>query len=75
MAQTTTQRVTVSDPQVNGALNVIQNNLAQLQAQVVQTVGPGPGTYTVGASLTVGGKQGTITLDAQGRVTAIQQAT
>lgn len=39
------------------------------------SVGPGAGTYTVGFKLTGGGVNGTITLDAQGRVTAVQQAT
>jgi hypothetical protein len=38
-------------------------------------VGPGAGTYTVGAKLTGGGTNGTITIDAQGRITAITQAT
>lgn len=39
-------------------------------------VGPGAGTYTVGAPLTPGvGVNGTITIDAKGRITAIQQAT
>lgn len=36
--------------------------------------GAGAGTYTVGLKLTGGGNNGTITLDAQGRVTAITQA-
>jgi hypothetical protein len=36
--------------------------------------GPGAGTYTVGAKLTTGGNNGTITIDAYGRITAIQQA-
>jgi hypothetical protein len=36
--------------------------------------GPGPGTYTIGAKLTPGGKNGTITIDSQGRITQIQQA-
>ena len=39
------------------------------------SVGPGAGTYTVGAKLTPAGQPGTITLDAQGRVVAVQQAT
>ncbi len=39
-------------------------------------VGPGAGTYTVGNRITpVTGNLGTITLDNQGRVTAVQQAT
>lgn len=37
--------------------------------------GPGAGPYTVGARLTPAGLDGAITVDAQGRVTAIQQAT
>lgn len=41
----------------------------------VVAFGPGAGTYTVGLKLTGGGVNGTITLDAQGRITAIQQAT
>ena len=36
--------------------------------------GPGAGTYTVGAKLTGGGNNGTITIDAQGRITAVTQA-
>lgn len=39
------------------------------------SVGPGAGTYTVGLKLTGGGTNGTITIDAQGRITNIQQAT
>lgn len=53
-----------------------------LEAQVkratglaVAKVGPGRGTYVIGAKLTGGGQDGTITLDDQGRVVAIQQAT
>ena len=41
----------------------------------LKSVGPGAGTYTVGARLTPTGTDGTITLDAQGRVTAVTQAT
>ena len=37
--------------------------------------GPGPGTFTVGLKLTGGGTNGTITIDAEGRITAITQAT
>lgn len=37
--------------------------------------GPGAGTYTVGLKLTGGGVNGTITIDNEGRITAIQQAT
>ncbi len=44
-------------------------------ALAVLKVGPGAGTYTVGAKLTGGGQNGTITLDEQGRVTAVQPAT
>lgn len=65
-----TIRFTSPDPATNAALQGIQNNIAQLS----QPVGPGAGTYVVGAALTVDGNQGTITLDAQGRVTAIQVA-
>lgn len=36
--------------------------------------GPGAGTYTTGAKLTGGGSNGTITIDATGRITAIHQA-
>jgi len=36
--------------------------------------GPGAGTYTVGAKLTGGGNNGTITIDTEGRITAITQA-
>lgn len=38
-------------------------------------VGPGAGTYVVGAKLTGGGTNGSITIDAQGRITAISPAT
>jgi hypothetical protein len=38
-------------------------------------VGPGPGTYTVGARLTGGGTDGQIQIDAEGRIVAITQAT
>jgi len=38
-------------------------------------IGPGAGTYTIGAKLTSGGTNGTITVDAYGRITEIQQAT
>jgi len=38
-------------------------------------VGPGAGTYIVGYRLTPTGNDGTITLDAQGRITGVQQAT
>ena len=65
------QRFTSPDTATNAALQGIQNNIAQLQKEQ----GPGAGTYIVGAPLTIGGKQGTITIDAFGRVTAIQQAT
>ena len=65
------QRFTSPDPATNAALQGIQNNIAQLQLPV----GPGAGTYVVGAALTINGKQGTITLDAQGRVIAVQPAT
>lgn len=37
--------------------------------------GPGAGTYTTGAKLTGGGTDGTITIDAKGRVSAIAPAT
>jgi hypothetical protein len=41
---------------------------------VTTAIGPGAGTYTVGAKLTGGGNPGTITIDQYGRITAIQQA-
>jgi hypothetical protein len=37
-------------------------------------VGPGAGTYTTGLKLTGGGNNGSITIDAQGRITAITPA-
>ena len=37
-------------------------------------LGPGAGTYTVGAKITTGGNTGQITLDAYGRVTNVRQA-
>lgn len=47
-----------------------------LVAANMETVGPGAGTYTVGLRLTpVSGTDGTITIDNQGRITAITQAT
>jgi len=74
MAQTN-QRFTSQDPATNSALQGIQNALAQLQAQAAAPVGAGAGVHVLGPSATIGGKQPSITLDAQGRVTAIQAAT
>lgn len=48
--------------------------LQQLQTFFKPT-GLAQGTYTLGAKLTPDGQNGTITIDANGRVTAIQQAT
>lgn len=41
----------------------------------LSSLGPGAATYTVGAKLTPGGTVGTITINGEGRITAIQQAT
>jgi len=41
----------------------------------LKNTGPGAGTYVVGFKLTPGGTNGTITIDAQGRITAITPAT
>lgn len=38
-------------------------------------VGPGPGTYVTGLKLTGPGTNGSITIDAEGRITAVTQAT
>ena len=60
-----------------------ESSITQLQQAVktqiqtcgsVGTSGPGAGTYTIGAKRTIGGKAGTITIDNQGRITKIQQA-
>ena len=53
----------------------LEAQVKRATALAVAKVGPGAGTYTVGAKLTPAGQNGTITLDAQGRVKAIQQAT
>jgi hypothetical protein len=45
------------------------------QVATLKNTGPGAGTHTVGLKLTGGGVNGTITIDAKGRVTAIQDAT
>lgn len=73
--KTSVARFTSTDPQTNTALQGIQDQLAQLKSQTMQGVGPGAGTYTLGPAATIGGKQPSITLDAQGRVLAIQSAT
>src|SRR4029077_17469244 len=62
---TTDATQTLTNKTINAANNTI----------TLPNVGPGAGTYTVGAKLTGGGVNGTITLDAQGRITAITQAT
>ncbi len=41
----------------------------------LKTTGPGAGTYVVGLKLTGGGTNGSITIDANGRITAITPAT
>lgn len=43
--------------------------------QQLPPVGPGAGTYVVGLKLTGGGTDGAITIDDQGRITAITEAT
>jgi hypothetical protein len=72
---TAVTRFTSPDPQTNAALQGIQNMLAQLQQSTSQATGPGAGVYVLGPAATVGGRQPSITLDAQGRVLAIQSAT
>jgi hypothetical protein len=67
---------------LGGAVNIVAANNSGLVLQVVGQninislphVGPGAATYTTGLKLTVGGNNGTITLDAFGRVTAVTQA-
>ena len=49
--------------------------LAAGGALTLAAVGPGAATHTVGLKLTGGGVNGTITIDAKGRITAIQDAT
>ncbi len=44
-------------------------------ALTLKNTGPGAGTHVVGLKLTGGGTDGSITIDAQGRVTAITDAT
>mgnify|MGYP001580583114 CR=1 FL=1 len=53
----------------------LEAQVKRATALAVAKVGPGRGTYTVGLKLTGGGQNGTITIDDQGRVVAIQQAT
>ena len=55
--------------------NDLEAKVNRALALALNPGGPGAGTYTVGAKLTPAGQNGTITLDAQGRVKAIQQAT
>lgn len=50
-------------------LSDMYDKLAQLSV-----AGPGAGVYTICPALTMGGKPGTITLNASGQVTAIQAA-
>ena len=69
------QRFTVPDPQVNSALQGIQNMLNQLQQQINAPVGPGAGVYLICPAITTGGKPGTVTLNALGQVVSTQQAT
>lgn len=61
---------------VNGTgIAVVVNAVTNTITISLSNVGPGAGTYTVGAKLTGGGTNGTITIDAQGRITAISPAT
>jgi hypothetical protein len=53
----------------------LEAQVKRATALAVARVGPGAGTYVVGAKLTPAGQNGTITIDDQGRVTAVQQAT
>jgi hypothetical protein len=55
---------------MSGDATIADNGVVTLK-----NTGPGAGTYTVGAKLTPTGTNGTVTLDNEGRVTAIQQAT
>ena len=68
--------------QINTEVTSLDTSVAQLETSVGDLTtagtaksGPGPGVYVVGAKITSGGHEGKITLDAQGRITAIQQAT
>jgi hypothetical protein len=61
--------------QANGKYPINLTALPGQPAAPLAAVGPGAGTYTVGAKITSGGTPGTITIDQYGRVTAIQQAT
>jgi hypothetical protein len=71
---------TDTDPAVVGGLDQLAGQLAVLLANPANEdaslppVGPGAQAYIVGAKLTSGGNVGVITLDAQGRITAITQA-
>ena len=58
---------------LNGQVSVLM--AASSEDTDLPPVGPGAGTYTVGLKLTGGGTNGSITIDAQGRITAITQAT
>lgn len=70
---TTSTETTISGVEPGGAAG---GDLAGTYPNpTLKNTGPGAATYTVGLKLTGGGVNGTITLDAQGRVTAVQQAT
>lgn len=63
-------------PVANGGTNAITAAAARTSLGVAASgPGPGAGTYTVGLKLTGGGVNGTITINADGVITAIQQAT
>lgn len=66
---TPASRLRVSDPEVNRVIQDIYDKLGQVQGQLGLTVFSKPGTFTL-AALTTNGKQGSITVNASGQVTA-----
>ena len=58
---------------LNGQVSVLMGRVSE--DTDLPPVGPGAGTYTVGLKLTGGGTNGQITIDSQGRITAITPAT
>lgn len=68
-------RYNVRDPEVQAAVQGIQNLIAQLQASLSQPAGPGAGTYILSPALTPSGVPASITLDQSGRIVTIAVAT
>jgi hypothetical protein len=69
-----------TDLDPSAALDTLNGQVSVLMGRVSEDtdlppVGPGAGTYTVGLKLTSGGSNGQITIDSQGRITAITPAT